>query len=161
MKLACIEHERCGGFAGRTCVWVPDDMTEAELERLARLARDSYLTAEKTAMSRDVVVGPGWLPAYDKAADNVTVGEVRAQHKEQIKVYAEWKAKREAARKPFVDHLVAVSNGMVKRFFDFDQDAALCVGINWGHQHGVTIETSETKISEGDFGNQFTGDRWG
>jgi len=147
MKLAKVDHYRCGQPAGKwgltSYVWVPDDMSEHEFGLLCSAARDKYLDIEQEWKKAT----PPYVPATDKYPDTWTLADVRADQKKHETDYAEYQQKQRAARKSFVELLVEVSNSAIIQFWK--EEPTLKHEVDWGHQHGVTIDMGETKF--GDF----------
>lgn len=152
MKLARIEHVRCNSPEATTYVWVPDDMTEDGLGTLVDAAQKAYLDTETAlAKSPDAPPNPGYSPRYDADWNaGKTVAEVKAEHAAKKAAYDAWEARRNASRKTFTEHLVRVSDGLVKFFWDNEPD--LEVAAQWGHRHGTVIEFGETDVNAKDFG---------
>jgi len=150
MKLARIDHVRCDSYDATTYVWVPDDMTEDGLDDLVSAAQRSYLKAEDDlAKSPDAPPNPGYFPRYDADMNaSKTVAEVKAEHAAAKAAYEAWEKRRNAARKSFAEHLVAVSSGAVKFFCDGGE--LLRTEARWGHRHGTTIDYGETNPNDGD-----------
>jgi hypothetical protein len=153
MKLARIEHWRCGepiswkGGGGYTYVWVADEMTAEELETLCGHARTSYLDAERAAKAATPVAPPGYgAQIMPGIPDDKTVGELRREYDALAKAYKEYQETCDRARKPFGHWLQLHSNGTVKLFWN--NEPALQVEIDWGHNHGVTIDHSPTKLQD-------------
>lgn len=153
MKLARIEHWRCGEpiswkhGTGYTYVWVPIDMSEEELDALCEQAQESYLNTEHEFKKLTPAPSPGYGATITSATpDTKTVGELKAEHEAATKAYKEYQAMVEKARHQFAWHLKEVSGGAVLQFWE--QKPELSVEANWGHNHGVTIEHSGTKIKD-------------
>jgi hypothetical protein len=150
-RLARIEHYRCGQPAGKwgtsTYVWVPETMTADELQQHVEAARKSYMDAEEEMKLWQPQVPPGYgATIMPNTPDNKTVGELKAEYEERAKKYKEYQAAAEKARKGFSYHLTAVSGGAILPFWG--QAPELNVECDWGHQHGVTVDYSETKIGD-------------
>ena len=151
MKLARIEHYRCGQPAGKwgtsTYVWVPDTMTVDELQVYVDVARKSYMDAEEEMKLWQPAVPPGYGPIIQPGTpDTATVGELRAKYEVDAAKWKAYQAATQAGRKPFAHHLNVASGGAILEFWGRKPDMdAEC---DWGHQHGVTIDMSETKIGD-------------
>jgi len=78
--------------------------------------------------------------------DGMTIAEVKAAHAEKEKAYKDYETKRENARKHFAELLVEASAGTIKKFWN--EPPAIKHQLDWGHNHGVTIEMSDTKIPD-------------
>ena len=154
MKLARIEHWRCGepiNWRGResgyTYVWVADDMTVVELEKLCDEARSSYLDTEAAYKKLTPITPPGYgVNVLTGTPDTMTVGELRAEHAAKEKAYKEWQARQSEARKPFAYWLELHGSGRIKQFHE--ERPAIVVELLWGHNHGVTIDYSSTRIAD-------------
>ena len=153
MRLARIEHWRCGepmnwrGGGGYTYVWVPDEMSEEELDNLCEQAQKSYLDAEAEFKKTDPPYPPGYGATISPTTpDTMTVGELRAEHEKVAKAYKEHQALKDRSRKPFAWHLNQVSGGVILQFWENEPD--LKVELSWGHNHGVTIDHSPTKLGD-------------
>jgi hypothetical protein len=154
MKLARIEHWRCGepiswkSGSGSTYVWVPDEMLAEELDSFCDQAQKSYLDTEKEFRDAAPAPPPGYgATIKPNTPDTKTVGELRTEYETQTKDYKEYQALLEKSRKPFAWHLNMVSGGTIIQFWELVAD--LEVEVDWGHNHGVTIEHSPTSL--GDF----------
>lgn len=150
-KLARIEHYRCGQPAGKwgtsTYVWVPETMTADELQVFVDVARKAYMDAEEEMKLWQPQQPPGYgATIMPNTPDDKTVGELRAEYEVRAAKYKAYVAASEAARKPFAHHLNVVSGGAILQFWGREPD--LDCECNWGHQHGVTIDMSETKIAD-------------
>jgi hypothetical protein len=153
MKLARIEHYRCGepiswkNGSGYTYVWVPDDMSAEELDALCEAAQKSYLDTEAEFKKADPPYPPGYGAAISAATpDTMTVGELRKEYEAAAEAYKVHQELRDKHRKPFAWHLKEVSGGTVLQFWKNQPD--LKVELDWGHNHGVTIEYSPTNIGD-------------
>jgi hypothetical protein len=154
MKLARVTHMRCGNHVDATTyVWVEDYFTEKDLEKNVEMAKVSYLAAE-AAFKNDPNAPPnvGSYADYQKYPDR-TVKEVDAIFLAQKTAYNAWKKKRDEARKPFAHHLVQISKGAIKNFYDVEP---LSCEVDWDHRHGVTIEYGGTEPSSEDFNYKTT-----
>lgn len=149
MKLAVVQHERCGEqeWGAGTYVWVSEDMSEEELYRLACLAQESYLKAEAELKRTLTPQNPGYQPNFSAYPDK-SVREVQAIHAKQKQAWQEYEKRRDKARQPFSKHLVRVSAGAIKGFYDVEP--SLSVEVSWGHRHGTVIDYGTTKgLDEG------------
>jgi len=150
-KLAKVEHYRCDQPAGKwgisTYVWVPINWTAETLQQYVDAAVTSYLDVEREFKKLSPVPPPGYgAVVMPNTPDNKTVGELKAEHEALTKAYKEYQAMVEKARHQFAWHLKEVSGGAVLQFWE--QKPELSVEANWGHNHGVTIEHSGTKIKD-------------
>ena len=155
MKLARIEHYRCGeainwrGGEGYTYVWVPDDMTAEALYHFVNQAANAYLEAEQEFKNTDVPYPPGYGAIISPSTpDTMTVGELKAEYEAKAKAYKEYQALVAKSRRPFAFHLCQVSGGAVQQFWESRPDGFLKVELDWGHNHGVTVEHSPTVIGD-------------
>lgn len=143
MKLAAVQHIRCGSWEDRLYVWIPDEMTEEELDDLVDDAMRAYLEADiagKEAAPED----PGYTPPYALYPDKL-VKDVQNEYNRQKLLYTEWYQKHETAKKPFDWHLYRLSGGKIRHLFDMGDDNGMIeVFVDWGHRHGTTIKTTET-----------------
>ena len=153
MKLARIEHWRCGepmywrNGGGYTYVWVDDEMTEGEFEALTEQARSLYLEHEQSLKAEAPVQPPGYgATIMPNTPDDKTVGELKAEYEAEAAAYKEYQKKVEAGRRPFAYWLESLGNGKVKQFHN--ERPALNVELSWGHNHGVTIDHSPTRIGD-------------
>jgi hypothetical protein len=146
MKLAKVDHYRCGQPAGKwgltSYVWIPDEMSEHEFGLLCSAARDKYLENEHEWKKST----PPYVPAVDKYPDTWTLSDVRADQKKHETTYEAHMQKQREARKSFVELLTEVSNGAIKKFWT--EEPAVKHEVDWGHQHGVTIDMGETKLGD-------------
>jgi hypothetical protein len=155
MRLARLDHFRCGepmlwrGGEGYTYVWVPDEMEPLELWHFCEQAQKAYLDTEAFSKTKAPVAPPGYGVTITTAtADSKTVGELRAEHEVQAKAYKDYQATIDASRKPFAWHLNRVSNGAVLQFWEHRPEGFFEVKVDWGHNHGVTIEHSPTVLGD-------------
>jgi hypothetical protein len=152
MKLARIEHWRCGepigwkDTPGSTYVWVPDDLTEQEFEDLCERARKEYFRSADELKKLIPTSPSGYGPQFENFPD-LTVKEVLAIHAEKKKAWDEQQAKRKAAQRSFTEILKDISGGIIKSFWD--TTFPLDVKVDWGHNHGVDIQTGAENL--GDF----------
>ena len=150
-KVARIEHYRCGQPAGKwgltTYVWVPDDWTADTLQQYVDVAVESYLSAEAEFKKLAPVSPPGYSATITTATpDTMTVGELRAAHESQTKAYKEYTDGVTKSRHQFAWHLKEATGGAVRQFWE--KAPELDVTAEWGHNHGVTIEHSETNFKD-------------
>lgn len=152
MKLARIEHWRCDepvgwkNGTGNTFVWVPDDLTEAELEALCEKAQAEYFRAADE-LKKLVPTSPcGYGPRFENFPDK-TVAEVLAIHAEEKAKWDGQQAKRKAAQRSFTEILKDISGGVIKAFWEIK--LPLNIELHWGHRHGQDLDMGATKI--GDF----------
>jgi hypothetical protein len=151
MKLARIDHYRCAQPAGKwglySYVWIPDTMTEDEFGVLCESARTTYLDNEREWKKAEPVYPAGYSPALDPVKDKgKTVEQVYDEWNVKVKAYDEYKDKQKNARKHFAELLVEASGGTIKKFWN--EPPAVKFELDWGHNHGVTIEMSDTKIPD-------------
>jgi hypothetical protein len=150
MKLARIEHKRCGEYRATTHVWIPDEMGSEELGRLAHEARNAMLKAEDDfANSPDAPKHPGWAPAYEKFP-NKTAAEIKSEHDALVATYKAWEARKNAAKRTFAETLKATSGGAVKTFYGYEEWPGIEAEISWGHRHGQIFDVSPTDPSAKD-----------
>lgn len=152
MKLARIEHWKCGepvgwkNTSGSTYVWVPDDMTEDELDNLSEAARKAYLAVEEEFKKISPPYPPGYGASVEHYPDAWTVAQIKADHSAKEKVYYQYQDKAALARKPFSWHLQQASGGTIKLFWEIEP--AISTELHWGHQHGTTIEYGATQFGD-------------
>jgi len=147
VKLALVRHNRCGEqeWDYATYAWVSDEMTEEQFYSLVCLAKESYLKAEKELNQAMKPMNPGYQPSLSEFPDK-TVREVQGIHAERKKAWQAHEKKRDAARQPFSKHLVLVSNGSIKDFYEVEPP--LVAEASWGHRHGTVIDYGSTKVNE-------------
>jgi hypothetical protein len=151
MKLARIEHYRCNQPAGKwgltTYVWVPDDWTAETLQLYVDSAVKSYLNTEQEFKKSSPVPPPGYGAAVmPNTPDDKTVGELKAEYDAAATTYKLYQTLVEKARRPFAWHLKQASDGAVLQFWENEPE--LKTEADWGHNHGVTIEHSETVLKD-------------
>lgn len=147
MKIAKINHDRCQEWDGCSYVWVSDDMTKGILSDLILAAVKSLLKAEDDLQkSPQKPMFPGYTPNYDLYPDN-TVSEAKVIHEALAKKYQAWKLLETESRKSFVEHLISISGGSIKDFYDLP-DNTLRGEASWGHRHGTVILYGETKVNQ-------------
>jgi hypothetical protein len=149
MKLAQVDHERCGEIRATTYVWVSDHMDREVFAAYVKTATNLYLTYEGAFKIAPRPVPPGYEPNY-KQYPNMTVAEVQALHQVEVIAYKEWAAKQEDTRKTFAELLVEVGEGHIRHFTDIPTDS-LSTTVNWGHRHGTTVRYGEVDICSCDF----------
>lgn len=143
MKLAKIEHIRCREYDATSYVWVADDMTDDELDKLCILARDAYLQAEhdaKTLKSEPIGYGPNY-EQHAQLFPNKKIGEIKAEYEKKLAIWNEAEARRKQARKTFATLLIELGAGRIESFYDHELEIE--VAVSWGHQHGVEIVYGE------------------
>lgn len=147
MKLALVQHERCGetDYGYGTYVWVSDEMTEEQFDDLVDLAQKSYLKAEAELNQAAQPMNPGYQPKLSEFPDK-TVREVQAIHAAREKAWKAYEKRRDAARQPFSKHLVHVSEGSIKDFYEIEPP--LVAEASWGHRHGTVIDYGSTKVNK-------------
>jgi hypothetical protein len=153
MKLARIEHWRCGepmywkSGGGYTYVWVADEMTDEEFEALVMQAQKDYLDMEQEMKTSAPVNPPGYGPQImPNTPGDMTVAELRTHYEAAAEAYKEYQLTVQLARRPFAYWLEQRGNGKIKQFHN--ERPALNVELSWGHNHGVTIDHSPTKIED-------------
>lgn len=150
MQIARIDHYRCAQPAGKwglhSYVWIPDGMTEDELGVLCESARTVYLDNEKAWKDASPTHPPGYGASVEHYPDTMTVAEIKAAHADKEKAYKDYETKRADARKSFAKLLTEVSNGTIKMFWN--EPPAVKYELDWGHNHGTTIEYGDTKVPD-------------
>jgi hypothetical protein len=151
MKLARIDHYRCAQPAGKwglhSYVWVSDGMTEEALGVLCEMARTRYLGNERAWKDAAPVSPPGYAPHLDPIKDKgKTVDQVYEEWNAKVQAYNEYGEKQKNARKSFAELLVEASNGAVRSFWK--EEPTLKYELDWGHNHGVEIDMSATKVPD-------------
>lgn len=162
MKLARIDHYRCAQPAGKwglyTYVWIADDMTEDTLGALCETARKTYLDNEaefkKAApayypFTSNITLSQQELASYP---DTMTIAEIKAEADAKRKAYEDYELKKKNARKSFGDLLVDIGQGSIKKFWN--ENPAVKYELDWGHNHGVTIDMSPTKVTDFPVGDE-------
>jgi hypothetical protein len=143
MKLAKVEHRRCSEWTHTSYVWVPDEMTQGEFDAICDKARDAYLAAEREW--KNDPKSPPYVsssPDYGRYPDDMTIAQVRAEHKLKKEAYDAWEKKKRHAQKYFFQYLTEVSE-VIKRFYD--GDFAFTSHVDWGHNHGMDIAYDDKK----------------
>ena len=153
MKLGRIEHWKCGepmnwrGGGGYTYVWVPEDMSVEELDALCEKAQESYLSTEREFKALAPVSPPGYGPTiHESVSNDKTVGDLRNEYAVALAAFKVYQSTIERSRKAFAHHLNSVSGGTIIQFWESEPE--LKVELDWGHNHGVTIEHSPTRIAD-------------
>lgn len=151
MKLAKVEHMRCGQPAGKwglsTYVWVSDDMTQDAFAERCEIAANFYLENERTWKAASPVQPPRYAPSLDPVKDKgKSVEQVYAEWNEKTQAYKAYEEKRTNARKSFAAILIEYSSGTIKYFWD--GPVAFSHELSWGHNHGTEIDMSPTKIGD-------------
>ena len=145
MKLARLQHYRCGSYDSSTLVWVPDSMTENELDALVHTAIQDSLDAENSVAGLVAPKQTGYWDFINKADGAKTISQVKAEWQAEQDEYKAWAAKRDAARKSFAQWLKECSGGKIELFYDVE--CPLEVDVNWGHNHGKRVDYGATEIS--------------
>jgi hypothetical protein len=141
MKLAKVDHIRCGEYSATTFLMVPDELTEDEFHDAVQRAKDKYL--EALAEWRDakpvnhpgnaLTIYPGKPPAYPL---ETSLGDMLADLAAKREKYQEWEDKRSRALQNFGSFLrdeIAGSHWI----WQTEQPSAT---VNWGHFHGEPID---------------------
>jgi hypothetical protein len=150
MKIAKIEHTRCGQYRATTYMWLDDTVTETQLESIVDKASDAYLAA-LDAYKNDPTAppNPGYSPTYEKYGD-LTVGEIKTIFEGERAKYQAWEDKKNAARRPFGEFLITAGAGLVQSFYQGTKDA-MTARLSWGHRHGEILEFEEIHPESQDF----------
>lgn len=141
MKVARIDHIRCGEYSACTIVWVRDNMSQTELEERVETAEREYIAALKEFSEQGERPGtnaygqPNWEANRDRL-----VGDVLDEHKQAKVERAAYDKARQQALKTFDDFLTAQEG--IESFWQ--DNFALHGEMDWGHQHGTKIEYGET-----------------
>ena len=151
MKLARIDHYRCAQPAGKwglhSYVWVTDDMPEEAFGIMCEMARKQYLDNEAEFKKAAPAYAPGYAPTLDPIKDKgKTVDQVYDEWNAKQLAYKDYEEKRKNARKGFAELLVEVGCGAVQLFWK--EPPAVSYELDWGHNHGVEIDMSPTKIPD-------------
>lgn len=146
MKLARIEHDRCGERQASNYVWVAEGMISTEFEGLVDEARKSYLAVMEGFEKVKRIKNPGSLnwnavinDDRDGAYENQTVGEVKKERRRRKVEWEEFEKKAKAARGSFLDHLIEVAAGRIVKFYDFP-DPIFIAECDWDHRHGMPLD---------------------
>jgi hypothetical protein len=100
MKLAQIDHSRCGEWRATTYVWVADDMGTDELGKLVEEARVNYLIAIDTCKANPAKPPyTGHEPNYRSYPSTVTLAEAQEDHARKKAAYTAWEEQERAAQK--------------------------------------------------------------
>jgi endonuclease YncB( thermonuclease family) len=141
MKLAKIDHYRCGDYDSTLYVVIPDDMTVDQLDELVSLASDKAIEAER--------VGQGVAPVYPRRdiliqtmPKTSTLAEVDSAFEEQKHEYDAFQKKKDEARRSFYSWLGEVSGDRIMAVHDYDF-GDFEVSCSWGHNHGVSLDYAE------------------
>lgn len=151
MKLGRIGHIRCGEWDASTFVWCPDDLTEEQFETIVHQAAKDYETALKEFKEANP---PPKQPSFnldyrvsktDEIPDEMTFGEYRKQKEEYDAERKAWDEKHKRINHGLMPFLREQG---IRPFWDVgDDDIPLMEAeVNWGHQHGVSIEYNETDV---------------
>jgi hypothetical protein len=138
-----IKHSRCGEeMWGNTYLWAPAEKTADEIQRDADLAAEQHLAAikafEKAHERSD-------LPHLEDCPDNMTIGAAKQYIADQKSSREEYdRLKREAGRS-FGSFMCELGYAMLWDFGDSEIEEA---HVNWGHNHGIPIDMSETKCDD-------------
>lgn len=150
MKLARVNHERCGQPAGKwglsSYFWVEDGMTEDAFKALCDQAQEAYFSAERALQASFPEPPPGYAPSPQHYPDTTTVAEMNADYEQKVAAYKTHQNLITASRRSFSWHLVDIAKGAVKNLWDvppaFDTD------LSWGHNHGITVDYGDTKLGD-------------
>lgn len=149
MKLARVNHERCGQPAGKwgltSYFWIEDDITQEAFEELCEKAREAYLSAERALQASSPVPAPGYGPNAALYPDTMTVAEIKADYELKAAAYKAHQDLINAARHSFSWHLV---NGSHEVQYLWNVPSAVTHDLSWGHNHGVTVDYGETKLGD-------------
>jgi hypothetical protein len=122
-------------------------MSAEQLDALCEQAQKDYLETERVFKSLAPSASPGYGATITPATpDTATVGELRAKYEAEAREYKEHQDTVSRSRKPFAWYLNFLSGGTVVQFWE--RKADLEVELDWGHNHGVTIEHSPTVLGD-------------
>lgn len=136
MKLARVEHDRCGEWAATTFLMVPDELTEEEFRLAIRRARDSYDADARAFLESKSAPSYPYAQDYEKYPDDMTMKEVRQAREDKKREYKEWEERRSRASQSFGTYLLREIEGSQ----NLHEAPALEGSVNWGHQHGRSID---------------------
>lgn len=142
MRLIKIRHIRCSEFAAYTYVFAPDLWSDELIQINLEEAQSKYFNAIKIAREKDPLP-PGGIygqPPY-KDYPNKTVQEVLDIHEEQKKVIKKWQDRQRNTKRSFIEFLK--DEGFIPIYEPDDDDV---FEVNWGHNHGTSIDYSETEL---------------
>lgn len=141
MKLVTIKHEKCMEYIGITFVWAPDDWDQARIDLAAVEARDAYLTALKVAQEESAP--PNEYRPYGRAPfekyPQSTVERVQQMWDAKKAEYEVWETEQRSTRKRFASFLTDAGFTSIYEHSDYE------VEVDWGHNHGLGIDPSETE----------------
>lgn len=141
MRLAKVEHERCGEWAATTYIMVPDDLTVAQFREAVLAARKKYLDVLEAWHNANPVEWPGisLTLSADKPlpyALTATLGEMLADHAAKLESWKLWEKRKTEALQNFG---LFLKNEIPGSEWIWQSDDVLKASTNWGHRHGEKI----------------------
>ena len=146
MKLVQIEHlGRSFRVVATTLLWAPDKLSLTQFRNDLASAQAAYtaalVAAAEFAGPRPNIGGrlDGWVTASPNQADELTLGQIRAQARADQAAYLAWEERRQAAMRPF-------SSFMVERGYAvFGQPTpALKATVLWGRNWDQSLPAEQT-----------------
>lgn len=141
MRLARVDHIRCGEPSGTTLVWVEDTITDEQFQETVDRVAKAYLATVKEFMELKKPKQVSHQPNWEKLRDR-TVGEVLDEHKQAKEKYSAWEKEQSSARVTFAQ-MLQKEEGILSFW---DVEPGISAEAYWGHNHGLHLQYGETKL---------------
>lgn len=139
MKLARVEHFRCGDYAGYTYVMAPDDTTEERFQQDVNTAVTQYLAALDQFNQQNPPVDFLDIRTHEFPA-GTTVEQARAMVKTRDQENHDWHVRRATLTHEFGHYLKPLGYVLVGEAEHIEAEA------DWGHRHGQEINYSKESL---------------
>lgn len=141
MKTISIHHIRCGEWDASTYVLAPDDWDDNTINQKIQDAAKEYLVVLKQAKEDNPRPGNYYGPDWNSPKHlDKTVREVLAERTIEEEKIKKWEKRQRENRKQFSDFLA--DQGFTPLW---KLDENLVFEVDWGHNHGLFIDYSETE----------------
>lgn len=139
MKLARVEHIRCGEYAGYTYLMVPDDLTEEQFQQDVNEVVAEYVRDVDLFNQQDPPVALLDIRTHE-FPPGTTVEQARAIVKVREQESNDWYARRAAFAKDFSHYIKA------RGYIPIHEADHLAADADWGHRHGQTFKYSADQL---------------
>lgn len=145
VKLAYIQHERCGESAGGLYVFIPEDWDKGKLREIVDRCVLEHIKEAKDY--NDNKKPPNaWArynqPNYSLFPD-LTVKEAKKEWDKMGRVYKEWEAATAGSKKSFSSRLK--DEGVISLY---DVESNIEVYAEWGHHHGLHLQYEHAHLQQ-------------
>jgi hypothetical protein len=146
MKIAQINHYRCGESDAQSYVWVPDDMAADQLQVWVDKAQKEYdIAVQALEKLHHPLPPPGYAPDYSKYPDK-TVAEIEKAHAVRVSEWAIQGNIKKTAQRNFGQILKGITDGKILTFYEVA--FSISADVDWGHRHGKQVDYGETDIKD-------------